>query len=342
MNNGQYPGLSAYVTEYGLQAQTTAVYYNLTSSGLVYVDTPTANYYRYTSYDFNEKCKSASVYIEFPNAVFYGGSTNAYCLEMSFTMRVNNSMPVDWYDYCAIFDGDGRRLDNAQLWGSMYQGSDGYYFKYNVYIDTTDTYMLDLSKGIRFHCITPEPWSGSATSSANYFEFSPMTYDVCTVIADADPEEGVLVGINDIGNLLEHGNENLSNNTTQIDGVNSQFQSSASQYEQYEQQYTDSLISNFRDIQDSVTGFGFANHFITASSWFSEKLLLFFNGLGDFKMYIIVPCILGLALFFIGRGSVMFSPPEDVPFDNGVHADGSSITHRVYRPRVTHKVYRRK
>lgn len=320
-NNGQYPGLSAYVTEYGLQAQTSAVYYDLTSSGLVYVDTPTSNYYRYTSYNFNEKCKSASVYIEFPNAVFYGGSTYAYCLEMSFTMRVNNSMPVDWYDYCAIFDGDGRRLDNAQLWGSMYQGSDGYYFKYNVYIDTTDMYMLDLSKGIRFHCITPQPWSGSATSSANYFEFSPMTYDVCTVIADADPSEGILVGIDSIGNLLEHGNENLNNNITSVDGVNTQFQNSASQYESYEQQYTDSMSNNLSAISNDVSGFTFTNHFITASSWLTDKLLLFFNGMGDFKMFIIVPCILGLALFFIGRGSGMLSPSEDASMEKRYNSE---------------------
>lgn len=305
VNSGQYPGLSAWVTDYGLQVEVYSVYYNLTNTGLHIVsERNPSNFWRYASSDFSDRCEYASVYFKFPNASFYNGSTECYNLRFEFKMRVNNGMPVDWFDSCIFFTGNGDPV-NAQITGSLFS-TDAYYFKFDVYIESDPGQMLDLSEGLGFTCRPASSWPGSPTSSANYFEFSPFEIGTCTVVASADPNDGVLLELDKINVLLSSGNSNSQAATGTLNDSVSDFNNIAGQYDQVEGQYTEQMKENLNAIAPTVSEFGFTGNLLTASLWFGEQLTNVFDRLYDFKNYIIIPLILGLALFFIGRGSMLF------------------------------------
>lgn len=305
VNSGQYPGLSAWVADYDIPIAINSVYYKLTNTGLHIVSEPsTSNFYRYASSNFSDKCEYASVYFTFHHNPFYDGTLNCYNLRISLKMRVNNAMPIDWGDYCFGFTGNGDPV-SIQVMPSHYS-TDAYYFKFDVIVEADPGEMINLEDGLGFTCETPQPWAGSPTSSANYFEFSPMEIISCTALASADPSEGVLVELSEVSNLISSGNSNSQAATGTLNDSVSEFNDIAGQYDQVEGQYTEQMKENLNAIAPTVSEFGFTGNLLTASVWFGEQLTNVFDRLFDFKNYIIIPLILGLALFFIGRGSMLF------------------------------------
>lgn len=66
------------------------------------------------------------------------------------------------------------------------------------------------------------------------------------------------------------------------------------------------MLDNFTmyqtDILTDLNGWSWGGLSLCAN-WVGDTMTSYFQNMGDFKQYIIYPLLLGIALFFIGRGS---------------------------------------
>lgn len=104
---------------------------------------------------------------------------------------------------------------------------------------------------------------------------------------------------------------NSSSNTV-INNNDQQNSSGETVINQYDQ-LTSTFESDFDDSQtEMVTILHNTNltQFSDAAIWFTQQLGFLYNSLGDMKILVAMPLILGIALFFIGRGNVVFRSPN--------------------------------
>lgn len=146
--------------------------------------------------------------------------------------------------------------------------------------------------------------------------------------------EGISGSINQtneaLGELI-HGNSSTDSVNSAIDSAGADLGFAIGEYDNLESQYQEDMTINLQAIQKDVSEFSLTNNLVVASQWFSTQLAYIFNNLGDFKMFVLVPAILAIALFFIGRGSVMFSPPEDVAMENRYQDDMKYEYYKIFR-----------
>lgn len=104
---------------------------------------------------------------------------------------------------------------------------------------------------------------------------------------------------------------NVQNGSPANDAVNNNDQANqeAEQIINDYDQLTSTFDSDFQDSQTEMTTIlqntsltQFANSF----TWFTNQLGLLYESLGDMKILVLLPLLLGIALFFIGRGAVIF------------------------------------
>lgn len=99
---------------------------------------------------------------------------------------------------------------------------------------------------------------------------------------------------------------------------------------------TSTFDSNFQDSQEEMTTIlqnTSLTQFTDAAIWFTTQLGLLYQSLGDMQILVALPLILGIALFFIGRGNVIFREPNNQTWNetyiHDTYADGSeSFTKR--------------
>lgn len=127
-------------------------------------------------------------------------------------------------------------------------------------------------------------------------------------------------------NLLNSGNsqsyfvvnelkDNLNNFDTLMDFHN-QFEN-----EMFEGflEYNDLVVNQMSSVQ-------FTGGLLNCANWVTDKYMDFFNQSGDFKQYFIYPLLLGIALFFVGRGSVILGNLYRKPTESSTHTVSTGYT----------------
>lgn len=125
-----------------------------------------------------------------------------------------------------------------------------------------------------------------------------------------------------------HGNSSTDSVNSAIDSAGADLGFAIGEFDNLESQYQEDMVISLQEIQKDVSEFSLTNNMVVASQWLSFQLSYIFGLLGDFKIFVIVPAILAIALFFIGRGDVILSPPEPEHRPIGFTANISSRKRR--------------
>lgn len=121
---------------------------------------------------------------------------------------------------------------------------------------------------------------------------------------------GVKDSVDNIYNSIQNGDSESNAVSGELDSATNDFNSSSGQYDEFEQSQSNDFTSNFGALDNDVKGFSLTS-LTAATTWFTSLFMSIYNLMGDYKMYVTAPLILGLALFFIGRGAVIFSKGGD-------------------------------
>lgn len=106
-------------------------------------------------------------------------------------------------------------------------------------------------------------------------------------------------------NLLEKGNNQSSTVISELKDNLLTFNAISEQLGEFENEMLVGIIT-YNDIaKEQMSSVEFTGGLLNCANWVTDKYMDFFNESGDFKQYFIYPLLLGLALFFIGRGSVI-------------------------------------
>ena len=93
---------------------------------------------------------------------------------------------------------------------------------------------------------------------------------------------------------------------------------------------TSSFDSSFQDSQNQMTTIlqnTSLTQFTDAATWFTAQLFQLYQSLGSMQILVAMPLILGIALFFVGRGNVVFRDPNTETWNetyiHDTYSDGS-------------------
>lgn len=102
-------------------------------------------------------------------------------------------------------------------------------------------------------------------------------------------------------NSLKNGDSNTQNIVNEVNSQNEQLDQSIQEYDQFESDFKSDFSSNMTQIQKPGI-----DNILSAATWYTAQLTALFNASGDFKIMFTLPLVLGLALFFIGRGALAY------------------------------------
>lgn len=138
-----------------------------------------------------------------------------------------------------------------------------------------------------------------------------------------------------IGGKLDSTNDFISNGNSSTSGIVSQFQSNLNEFNSVISQFdniengfiTDFTMSN-EEIKSTLSDYQFTGNLLSCANWVTDTYMDFFENSGDFKQYFIYPLIMGIALFFIGRGQVILGNLYRKPYDSSTHTVTTGYTER--------------
>lgn len=108
-------------------------------------------------------------------------------------------------------------------------------------------------------------------------------------------------GINKGNDLIENGNNStsgiVSDNNSSIDNLDEV----VSEYRATEESFFNDFNANQQAITSDIVGWSWGG-LVNCANWVGDTLTSYYNNMGDFRQYIIYPLMLGIALFFLGRG----------------------------------------
>lgn len=102
-------------------------------------------------------------------------------------------------------------------------------------------------------------------------------------------------------NSLKNGDSNTQNIVNEVNSQNEQLDQSINEYDQFESDFKSHFSNNMTQIQKPGI-----DNILSAATWYTAQLTALFNASGDFKIMFTLPLVLGLALFFIGRGALAY------------------------------------
>lgn len=148
--------------------------------------------------------------------------------------------------------------------------------------------------------------------------------------------EGVEDAIRDqttiIGGLIDEGNNSTGGI---VDGNNDaigNLDSVIEDYRETEQVFFDDFTANQQAITSDIVGWSWGG-LVNCANWVGETMTDYYNSMGDFRQYIIYPLMLGIALFFLGRGGSIIGHLFRKPTETTVNT--KSVTRRDGNTRYT-------
>lgn len=188
-------------------------------------------------------------------------------------------------------------------------------------------------------------FNGDLASSSGLFSYNASEYGTVEIwkisngrYLDLFTNFNILSALNS----LSSGSPSSTSAVNSLDSSVSATSDVVSDYVNLESDFTSSFSdsqSEMHEVMSNTSLVAFANAFI----WFTAQLNNLYNSLGDMRILVSLPFILGIALFLIGRGQVVFRDrqPEDErivetvtrsydPLDfDGSHEKLTGITHYV-------------
>ena len=126
-----------------------------------------------------------------------------------------------------------------------------------------------------------------------------------------------------LGGYINNGNSStggiVSGNNSAIDNLDDV----VSEYHATEQQFFDDFNSNQQAIASDIVGWSWGG-LVSCANWVGETMTDYYNNMGDFRQYIIYPLMLGIALFFLGRGSSIIGHLYRKPTTTFTHTESRS------------------
>lgn len=124
----------------------------------------------------------------------------------------------------------------------------------------------------------------------------------CTSKGESNAVGSIISAINNQTNYIVNGDSSTVGIVSGADSSNFELESIVSDYQQIENSMLDNFTLYQSDILSDVTGWSWGGLSVCAN-WVGDTMTSYFQNMGDFKQYFIYPLLLGIALFFIGRGS---------------------------------------
>lgn len=136
---------------------------------------------------------------------------------------------------------------------------------------------------------------------------------------------GLDVDTSTIESLLQQiiTNQNAGNQASQdvVDENDQQISNGIDIVDEYDgltSTFDSDFIDSQEDIQDIMSN-STLTQFSNAAIWFTQQLASLYNSMGDMKILVTLPLLLGIALFFIGRGNVIFRDPNTEQWSSGTN-----------------------
>lgn len=119
--------------------------------------------------------------------------------------------------------------------------------------------------------------------------------DIASIISAINIQTDTLGGYIDKGNGSTGGI--VSGNNSAIDNLDDV----VSEYRATEETFFNDFNTNQQAITSDIVGWSWGG-LVNCANWVGNTLTSYYNNMGDFRQYIIYPLMLGIALFFLGRG----------------------------------------
>lgn len=107
--------------------------------------------------------------------------------------------------------------------------------------------------------------------------------------------------IDDINNFIDKGNSSTGGIVSNFQDKDNELNDVVSQYRDVENQFFEDFNTNQSAITSDIVGWSWGG-LVNCADWVGTTLTDYYNNMGDFRQYIIYPLMLGIALFFLGRG----------------------------------------
>ena len=137
----------------------------------------------------------------------------------------------------------------------------------------------------------------------------------------------IITAINNQTDFIVNGDSSTGGIVSGADSSKSELESIVSEYQEIE----NSMLDNFTLYQDEILvdlrGWSWGG-LRSCAKWVGDTLTNYYNNLGDFKQYIIYPLLLGIALFFIGRGSSIIGHLYRKPTVTTTYTESTSTRYR--------------
>ena len=136
------------------------------------------------------------------------------------------------------------------------------------------------------------------------------------------------------------GNNTTNNSVINNDQSNQQFNQQQQQYDQIESTFQSSFTTDQQAVQQTFNN-NTLTIFADTTLWFTQQLNALYNASGQMKILFTMPLLLGLALFFIGRGAKTSAPNTIDSYyssEQTANVDGVKY-YRVRRTSGAHKVF---
>lgn len=122
------------------------------------------------------------------------------------------------------------------------------------------------------------------------------------VVAAINNQTSVLGGkIDDTNNFIDKGNSSTGGIVSNFKDKDDELNEVVSQYREVENQFFEDFNTNQSAITSDIVGWSWGG-LVNCADWVGTTLTDYYNNMGDFRQYIIYPLMLGIALFFLGRG----------------------------------------
>lgn len=261
-----------------------------------------------------------------------------YLTVFLFTDRNTSSLPTSMYAQYYDYDFGGNNNFPASDFGfglnSMPNKSGSYcYTKIDLSVSANLRHIA-----VRFSAGYDLP--NLLDASIFMFEVDKDTSDeqVSSIIQAIQSQTSTLQGaINNqtsiIGGKIDKSNNLIDNGDSNTPGIISQFNSNLTEFNETVEQFNDIENGFIRDfsnandiVKDSLTDVSFTGNLLSCANWVTDTYMNFFNASGDFKQYFIYPLIIGIVLFFIGRGGVILGNLYRKPYDSSKYTVSSGYT----------------
>lgn len=134
---------------------------------------------------------------------------------------------------------------------------------------------------------------------------SSVTCSYTFFISSSDSSQSILEAIQNQTDSIMNAGSGFGGTTSGIQSGNESLSGYIDQYSAIEQSMHDKFIETQTALNGEFTGFSWGS-LSTCLNWVGDYMQRIYLNSGDFKMMIILPLLLGIALFLIGRGSLVY------------------------------------